>query len=178
MYTVDRLFRPAVNATVDRPLDHLVACHGRIEERLATLERAGEVLETRREEALGAIDACFRYFETNGVRHTEDEEESTFPRMMPRLTPVERDQIERLERQHREADSLYGELKEAVEQIRAGQDSGAITRYRDAVSRFSGLYREHIEWENRELMAMARRVLSGDDLGQISVEMRKRRGLE
>ena len=33
-------------ATLDRPLEHLVACHRRIEERLRTLERVGDHLTT------------------------------------------------------------------------------------------------------------------------------------
>jgi len=67
------------STTLDAPLEHLMACHRRIEERLATLERAGAALESRRDEALGAIRAAFAFMDSNGAIHTRDEEESLFP---------------------------------------------------------------------------------------------------
>lgn len=68
-------------STPDAPLEHLMACHRRIEERLATFERAGEALVERREEALKAIRSAFAFMESNGAMRTWDEEESVFPRL-------------------------------------------------------------------------------------------------
>ena len=61
------------------PIEHLLACHRRIEDRLAILERAGEHLEDRPEESLLAISNSLRFLDTSGVLHTVDEEESVFP---------------------------------------------------------------------------------------------------
>jgi hemerythrin-like domain-containing protein len=176
MYSVERLLRvsrgeESVHSTIDHPLEHLVACHGRIEERLQALERAGECLESRRAEALETIRSCFRYFDTSGVLHTADEEESVFPRLRGKLTPAELAEIEMLEMQHRDADQLYADLKRAV----ARAD---VAAYRSTAGRFAAFYRAHIAFENRELIRVARRELTADDLGAVSREMKLRRQRE
>ena len=56
------------NAAIDTPVEHLMACHRRIEDRLATLERAADHLRGDK---------------------PVDEEESLFPRVRPHLTPEE-----------------------------------------------------------------------------------------
>ncbi|HVP49545.1 MAG TPA: hemerythrin domain-containing protein, partial [Bryobacteraceae bacterium] len=114
MITPDQLLRPVsqeTGSTLDRPLEHLTACHRRIEQRLDTLERAAAHLTDKRSEALEAVEACFRFFESSGILHTADEEESVFPRLQPRLNDAEQKFIVQLEDQHREADRLYAELK-------------------------------------------------------------------
>ena len=174
MYTLDRLLKtkPGEDAksTVDRPLDHLVACHNRIEERLWVLERVVDNWESKPEEARQALDSVFRYFESSGVMHTEDEEQSVFPRIQGRLTEGERAYLADLERQHREADRLYEQLKQAP------RGPEELARYRDVVRQFAALYRAHIASENDRLIAVGRRVLSPGELDAISIEMKKRRG--
>ena len=172
MYSLDRLLQGTrkAQATVDRPLEHLVACHDRIEERLKTLERAAAALDTRPGEARDALMSVFQYFETSGILHTEDEERSVFPRMQASLTGEEREYMAELEQQHREAEALYARLKQAPS---AGMDAAA---YRDVVERFCILYRAHINSENTRLMEIAGRVLENGDLVEISREMRARRG--
>jgi hemerythrin-like domain-containing protein len=159
-------------ATIDRPIEHLTACHRRIEDRLATLERAGEWLasedENRKAEAMQAIRSAVHFLDSSGVMHTMDEESSLFPRLLPQLDPRERDYVESLERQHREVDQVYAELKSAI----GARDPD---RYRAAVARVAGLYREHIASEDRVLTAIAQRHLSPADLEAIAAEMRARR---
>jgi len=169
VYTIERLVRGGP-ATIDHPIEHLLACHDRIEERLKVLERAAEHLESRPEEARAALQACFRYFETSGVLHTADEEESVFPRMRGRISAQEEEYLALagLEAQHREADALYAELR---------QGPGDVARHRDVVARFCALYREHIATENRDLVEAARRVLREGELHAIAGEMKRRRGL-
>ena len=173
MFTVDRLKQGSVAAdaksTLDHPLEHLVACHGRIEERLAILERAAEHLETKPEEARQALESVFRYFETSGVNHTADEEESIFPRLAGRLTEEERAYIAALESQHQQTEDLYQRLRRGP--------LADLSEYRALVARFCQLYREHIASENERLIATGKRLLSADDLTSISAEMRHRRGI-
>lgn len=173
MFTIERLVRGNVradaNSTLDHPLEHLVACHGRIEERLAILERAAEHLEDRPREARGALESVFHYFDTSGATHTADEEQSVFPRIAPRLTAEERAYIEALEAQHREADALYARIKQVPA---PGEDLAA---YRADAARFCELYRGHIASENDRLIAVGKRLLAEEELGAISREMRLRR---
>lgn len=159
-------------ATIDRPIDHLTACHRRIEDRLATLERAGEWLssedEQRKAEATEAIASALRFLDSSGAMHTVDEESSLFPRLLPLLDPAGQGYVESLERQHRQVDQAYADLKAAI-------DAGEPDLYQAAVSRLAGLYREHIASEDRVLTAMANRHLSPADLEAITAEMRARR---
>ena len=181
MITPEQLLRPKSQesgSTLDRPLEHLTACHRRIEERLATLERVTGHLENDRERALAAIEACFRFLDSNGVLHTQDEEESVFPRMAPRLTAEERAFIDNLETQHREADRLYAELKSVAHELRAGSPGPELQeRYRAVVGHLSDLYRSHIAAEDQTLIAIGQRVLGTTEMAEISSEMKRRRKL-
>ncbi len=160
-------------ATVEDPLGHLTACHRRIEQRLETLERAGEWLGSpdagKRAEAIGAIASALRFLDSSGVLHTVDEEESVFPRLVSKLESSERDYVEALERQHRVVDAAYADLKRTI-------GDGDFAAYREAASRVAKLYREHIASEDVTLIAMAQRCLSPDEVTAISAEMRARRG--
>src|SRR5689334_21983324 len=86
--------------TLDRPLDHLMACHRRIEDRLAILARAGEALPERRNDALQAIDNSLAFFAVNVARHNADEEESFFPRLRAQVPAGELTLLGRLEQDH------------------------------------------------------------------------------
>jgi len=173
MFTLDRLKRGSLAAdaasTLDHPLEHLVACHARIEERLAILERAGEYLDAKPEEAQQALESVFRYFETSGVMHTADEEESVFPRLAGRLSEEEREYVATLEEQHREAEELYVRLQ--------GGPQGDLAEFREVVTRFCRLYREHIASENERLIGVGKKLLTSAELDSISAEMKRRRGL-
>jgi len=161
--------------TAEHPLDHLMACHRRIEDRLATLERAGAAFPENREEALAAIRRSLEFFATNGVRHTADEEESVFPRMLPSLSVEEAELVAGLERQHEEAQGLHDALDRAVEGLEA--ETPDLGAYRRAVVELSEFYRRHIDVEDSTVMGIARRVLSNEQLTAIRGEMRERRGL-
>lgn len=171
MISVDRLTKPAPSrVTLDQPVEHLVACHERIEERLRILERAAEALADRPDEARAAIAQVFRHFDSAGVLHTRDEEESVFPRLLPLLTAAEREYLGHLEEQHREAEEIYTRLREVPP---AGANPKA---WRETVVRFCGLYRAHIASENVELVGAARRLFTAVDLAAIAAEMKERRG--
>ncbi|HEX5430347.1 MAG TPA: hemerythrin domain-containing protein [Bryobacteraceae bacterium] len=165
------------NATIDTPVEHLMACHRRIEDRLATLKRAGEHLGENRTAALEAIKKSIAFLDSSGALHTEDEEASLFPRLRPLLRPEEVQYLDSLEAQHREAESIFSQLKEAVAKLATAPDGGAVleNRYHELAARLSALYRPHIQSEDEILTRMARRDLGTDQLQAISREMRARR---
>jgi hemerythrin-like domain-containing protein len=167
-------------ATLDRPLDHLVACHRRIEERLEILERAAAHLGDRRDEAMEAIENCFRFLDSNGMLHTADEEESIFPRLQGRLNQTDAEFLRNLEAEHREADGLYERLKELLAGLAAagpGTSEGLIEDFADVVRRLCEIYRRHIAAEDAHLIGIARAGLNESQLCEISREMKIRRGL-
>jgi iron-sulfur cluster repair protein YtfE (RIC family) len=180
MITLEQLMQGAAaqHTTLDRPLDHLVACHTRIDDRLRTMERTAEHLATKTAEALEAARACIAFFDSNGVRHTEDEEQSLFPRLLPRLNPTERIYITTLEQQHQEVETVYAAWKTLVDRL--GQASQPTpedcTRYTNLVDRLCTMYRQHIASENDLLITLGRRECTATDLAAIAREMKLRRG--
>jgi hemerythrin-like domain-containing protein len=164
-------------ATLDHPVEHLTACHRRIEQRLDTLMAAAGHLENDRERALEAIAKSIRFLDSSGVTHTEDEEASLFPRLRPKLSPDEMQFIDSLEQQHEQADAIYSELKELVKQAGAQPKAAVdlVNRYRDCAGRLASLYREHIRTEDEILTRLAKRSLTDSDLTAISAEMKARR---
>ena len=179
MIRPEQLTRPPQgDSTIEHPLEHLVACHDRIEQRLATLERVADYLESKRQEALEALEACLRFLDSSGVLHTLDEEESVFPRLAPSLSPGEQAYVQNLESQHREADQLYAELKNIGAELKGGRsDAEIVARYRQVAGSLARLYRSHIASENDVLIALGRRVLGDAELVAISREMKQRRKL-
>jgi hypothetical protein len=55
-------------ATIDSPIEHLVACHRRIKRRLDTLMNAAGHLLKQLTAALAAIASSFSFLETSGLR--------------------------------------------------------------------------------------------------------------
>ncbi|HYP04621.1 MAG TPA: hemerythrin domain-containing protein [Bryobacteraceae bacterium] len=159
----------------DGPIDHLVACHRRIEHRLDTLERAGAALDQSPEASLIAIENSVRFMDVSGVLHTIDEEESVFPRIRNAANPDEIAYLDNLEAEHREADQVYLRLKEVATSLMNGVTPEAIPEYRNLVAKLSGMYRSHIASEDQVLMELGRRVLTPSELEVIQSEMRARR---
>jgi hemerythrin-like domain-containing protein len=159
----------------DEPLDHLVACHDRILTRLTTLERVGEALESDTPAALHALRNALRFFDISGRLHTEDEEESVFPRLRSRLTAEQLAYVDALESQHREKEQVYAELKALAAELETGVTADRATRFRSLAGRLGELYRSHIASENDVLIAMGRSTLTSEELASIREEMRARR---
>lgn len=172
MIRAEALFaQPSERSSLDTPLDHLKACHRRIEERLDTLERAAARLGSHRDRALEAFESAFHFLDTSGVLHTEDEEVSIFPRLKPLLEPGERSYLAGLEHDHAEAHQIYAQLKD----VYSHPDNSA--QVKEVVTRFVKLYREHIKSEDDMLQSYAAQHLQQDAIQAISAEMKARRNL-
>ena len=180
MLTVaDLLAQPRTGESADHPLARLTACHRRVEQRLETLARAGARFSSDRDEALRVIDACLHFFDTNGVLHTADEEESLFPRLLPLLVPERRAVVEGLEQDHETARRLHAELTVASAALHQSPEGEAgLAAFRNCVSRLDTLYRRHIGIEDAEVAGFARRHLTNADLAAIGAEMSQRRRAE
>jgi hemerythrin-like domain-containing protein len=180
--TADLLNPPqfAEKTTLDHPLEHLTACHRRIEDRLATLERVIPHLESRREEALAAIHGSLRFFDTNGSWHTADEEESLFPRMSALMSEEERGFVDTLSAEHQEAENVYHALKQTVSALKKENPCQPETmeEYKTLCGRLCSIYRAHIQAEDARIPEMGHRLLGEEALEQISQEMKLRRGLQ
>ena len=168
MIRAETLFA-AKEDTLSNPVEHLMACHRRIEERLETLERVAALGSANPQQAKEALAGALRFMDTSGVLHTADEEESFFPRLMAKLERGERSFIAGLEHDHTEAHRLYTELRQL------SVDPVFDARFAGVVERLVALYRAHIAKEDEILTSMARERLSAEELAAVSAEMKARR---
>ncbi|MBI1899256.1 MAG: hemerythrin domain-containing protein [Acidobacteria bacterium] len=186
MIQADTLLRPASGlppgaSTLDSPLDHLLACHRRIEDKLDILQRISAHLESNRAEAVRALSACNHFFDTNGALHTLDEELSVFPRLRAAGGSDDSEFLAGLEHDHQLAGELHRELKQIAQELE-GAPAGPLPpllaeRYATVVARLNEVYRKHIAAEDRTVIELGRRLLTDDDLRAAAQEMRRRRGL-
>jgi hemerythrin-like domain-containing protein len=161
----------------------LSACHRRIEQQCSTLRRLVPHLAAHGidSEARLAAASVIRYFETAAKDHHADEEEDLFPALMESMAGSDavclRELTHGLAAQHRELETRWRHLRSTLERVVAKQ-SALLTP--SDVETFVGLYEHHIEREERELLPMARRLLSEIELDRIGRAMRERReiGLE
>ena len=164
-------------ATIDSPIENLMACHRRIEQRLDTLVNAAGHLGSNRSAALAAIVSSLHFLDSSGVMHTADEEGSIFPRLRQKLSPSEVEYVDSLEAQHGEAEAIYAELKNLAHEVVESSDLclDSINWYRDCAERLRTLYRAHIQSEDQILTVLAKRSLDELEIAAISQEMRERR---
>jgi hemerythrin-like domain-containing protein len=163
----------------DEPLGLLNDCHRRIEHFLGVLiavsqRAAGRSLDERER---AAATSALEYFATAAPRHTADEEESLFPRLLASgdrdvTTLMERlgDDHDRADEHHRGVDRLMRRWLDA----RRLSD----TEHRELVNRLASLkdmYDAHIAAEDGQLFPAAARILPADDLRAIGREMAARR---
>lgn len=168
----------------DEPLGLLSDCHRRIERFLDVLirvctRRGGDELGADEREAL---QRATEYFRVAAPRHTQDEEESLFPRLRssrdPRV-PGALAEIQRLESDHEAADRRHTVVDELVKRwLDAGRlertDVDALER---ALAELKQLYSAHIAIEDARIFPLAAGVLTREDIRALGREMAERRGL-
>ena len=166
------------------PLGLLVHCHERIEAQLSALERAAEILRSGDTRSLPrvfvAIDGACAHFAIPGVKHTEDEEVSLFPRLRERGGTAGQDALAamaELESQHRTAEQLHAEFDQLVGSLpRDGSaDAKDLDRFSEVVTELTTLYRPHILLENNFVFPVAAEVLPASEIQALGEEMRARR---
>ena len=166
------------------PLGLLVHCHERIEGQLETLKRAAEVLRSGDGRSIprvfAAIEGACRHFALAGVKHTEDEELSLFPRLRDSGAAAGAEAIAamtELESQHRTAEELHKQFDTFV--LTLPRDGSADAReldcFSEMVAELAGFYRPHIFLENNLVFPIAARVLSVSEIHDLGDEMHARR---
>lgn len=168
------------NSDFEVPLEMLSACHRRIERQCATLRRLVPHLAAHGAdaEARAAAAAVMRYFDTSATQHHEDEEEDLFPALIESMAGSDavclRELTEALKADHRTLQACWERVRVVLEQVVAGVPAPLTS---DDVEALAGLYERHIAREEGELLPMAARLLSDEDLERVGRAMRKRRGI-
>lgn len=163
------------------PMGLMSDCHRRIEMFLAALERAGQALERPADGTLrDGLAAALRYFREAAPKHNADEEASLFPRLRATGSAEAAEALallERLEREHRWADSLHATVDALGEKYLAHGPLPAAeaARFRAAVAELRAMYGEHIGLEDQVVFPLAVRLLSPEAKAEVTREMAARR---
>jgi hemerythrin-like domain-containing protein len=167
-----------------KPLDVLFQCHSRIAANLEALRRASETLRNSDEceftEVFATIDTVLTHFSTAGIKHTQDEEESLFPRMREYRDRVVSDVFEvigQLEIQHKRAVSIENSLNKMLVNLAADEmpDKNKLDLFCDLSESLYDLYRPHIQMENEFVFPSAGKILTRNELLEVGKEMYQRR---
>jgi hemerythrin-like domain-containing protein len=165
----------------DEPLEMLYACHGRIQDQIATLEklvphlaRAG--CDSAAQEAARAV---MRYFDSAGVQHHEDEEQDLFPLL--RRYAGERGRadvlgaLDALAREHRTMGEVYALIRRRLVEVGEARSPRLDI---EQVAHFAWLYRRHIMREEALAFGFAAEVLTPAERAGLGARMAHRRGAE
>ncbi len=178
--TIDLSSLTGPAADLEAPLEMLSACHGRVERQCATLRRLVPHLAAQGadEQARTAAANVMRYFDTSAKHHHADEEEDLFPALIESMAASDavclRGLIDSLKADHRALEAAWRRLRLVLERIAAGEPAPLAA---DDVEALVGLYERHIAREESELLPMAARLLSENELARIGRAMRERRGI-
>lgn len=164
------------------PLGLLSDCHRRIEQFLGVLievtshARGAEMNEDQRK----GLEAALKYFREATPKHTSDEEESLFPRMLESSDERARSAISRLDElhaDHEKADAAHAEVEVLGSQwLSTGTlSSESIDRLRALLDRLQSTYEKHIAIEDHEIFPLAGQILSKADIAAVGQEMAARR---
>jgi hemerythrin-like domain-containing protein len=163
------------------PTGLLSDCHRRIEMFLGLLERVAEIVgEPLLDNVRETLGSSLRYFREAAPKHTEDEEQSLFPRLRRCQHPSVQAAItnlDSLEEQHRRADFLHAKIDRLGRiYLRDGLLPPAeAEQFRESVSELSLIYQEHIRVEDTQVFPAAALALSEDETAVIAAEMAGRR---
>ena len=166
------------------PLGFLSDCHRRIEQFLDVLievtsqARGGALNDDQRK----GVEVALRYFREAAPKHTLDEEESLFPRMLASSDKAIRAAISSLEgllEDHKLADSAHAEV-EAIGSRWLSEgilSSESTERFIELLFGLRSTYQRHIAIEENEVFPLAGNILSKADLATIGREMAERRSI-
>jgi hemerythrin-like domain-containing protein len=164
--------------TFDHPLEMLLACHGKILRQCDTLQKLSAHLRTHGcdEQVRQAAYGILRYFDTAGQFHHRDEEENLF--LALRTSADDPEQLDallqRLLQEHVVMLAAWDELRPVLLQLAEGANARLDDRLAE---KFINGYTGHIAVENSELLPLAERLLTPEQLWQIGACMAARRGV-
>src|ERR1041385_8586195 len=135
---------------VNDPIDHLTHCHQRIERSLVTVKNAVAALRLTdpvlRTEGAAALDYELALLQLLTDLHTQDEEESLFPRLRRSLVN-DSDSLKELmlilENQHRDKQALFRDLAVCLRRLPVTGDDG-LEQLESLVGQVENIFRPHM----------------------------------
>lgn len=159
----------------DQPFALLRACHDKILQQCATLERLAAHLLAHGNDAQAqqAAQGILRYFATAGQFHHLDEEENLFP-LLREARPEVQGLLAQLEAEHVGMLAAWAAVQGELQQLLAGERRQLSP---DVVADFVQRYRAHVALENAQVLPLAEGVLSAAAQQKIGRAMMARRGV-
>jgi hemerythrin-like domain-containing protein len=169
---------PTSSAEMQAPLAGLYACHRRVLRYCATMRRLvlyiAECGCTR--DAQVVSHGVLRFFDNEVPQHYADEEEDLFPALIDSMAGSDavclHDLTEGSTRQHRALAAQWDTLRASLEGIASARP---VFLSAQAVENFVGQWADHIGREESDLLPMASRLLTDDELTRITRSMQDRR---
>jgi hemerythrin-like domain-containing protein len=163
----------------DDPIGMLKDCHRRIEHFLDILCVVAERAQNRNltEEERSAVKAALQYFHVGGERHTLDEEESLFPRLLAVAPTETKDVVARLKRDHGDADDLHASVDWlytawiSAGTLEAPEQAALLAQ----TTSLKHLYADHILIEENEVFPRAALASDNQSLADMGREFSSRR---
>ncbi|MGV8933934.1 MAG: hemerythrin domain-containing protein [Gallionellaceae bacterium] len=158
------------------PLDMLHACHDRIMDQCATLQKLMQHLPMHGcdTQAQQAAQAILRYFDTAGQFHHQDEEVDLFPLLSTCNNPDADKLINQLLAEHKSMEAMWANLRSQLQSI---AEAKTAELDRKIVADFSLAYGRHVMLENMSLLPLAAKLLDDKQLNGIGRNMAARRGV-
>lgn len=156
------------------PIGLIEACHGRI---VAQCELLRKMIGHQQRhgadpELASAATRVLRYFDIAAPLHHQDEEQDLFP-LLNRQSLKLADIVFRLKQDHEKLDQLWQQLLPDLKKPGALAENPDFGEHAAA---FCAGYRAHIETEEKQLLDMARHILSEKQLQEMGRAMARRRG--
>lgn len=171
---------PAVG--VEAPFELLAACHERVVRTLQLLDRLRHYLRSHTVDAAArsAATDVLRYFDIAAPLHHEDEELHVFPPLLLRGDEATRTLVHQLQEDHRQMNFAWVQAREVLQSIvdsAPGQPMPWQEQQTHALEKFSSLYAQHINAEEKLIYPLARQQLTPLALATMQHDMRARRGV-
>jgi hemerythrin-like domain-containing protein len=164
----------------DDPLGLLRACHGRIRERLDTLERLPAHLAAHGadRDAQLASRRILEYFDRAAPHHHADEDADLFPLLLacpgrPGWDTALPELLRRLDAEHPQLEAGWARLRPVLQAVAEGE--GAVS---PEAADWIAASRAHLALEEERVLPLAERVLTPEELARLGRSMAARRNVE
>ena len=161
--------------TFEDPLAFIRDDHARQLRMCNLLDAFTEKLEVEPVKPLAS--ALLDYVRGDLPLHTEDEEEDLRPALERRCEPEDGldEVLKQMSKEHKLNRDLVSFLIDDLEALADGRTLNNPVRLLMNVKEFSETQRQHVTWEERVLLPLARQRLTPEDLAEIGRSMAKRR---
>jgi len=161
--------------TFEDPLEFIRADHARQLRMCNLLDAFTEKLEL--EPVMPLASALLEYLTGDLPLHTKDEEQNLRPTLEARCEPEDGldDVLKQMSKEHELNRDLVSFLIDDLEALADGRTLSNPVRLLMNMKEFSETQRQHVTWEERVLLPLARQRLTAEDLAKIGRNMAARR---